>query len=99
MTDLAPTATTSVASAAPHLAVSERRTILFYSGAMILVIAFVSPTGLTAIPWAFLLKNKLHLSANGVASFVLLSSIPWYFAIVFGAVRDFWNPFGMGDRG
>jgi len=73
--------------------------ILVYSGAMILVIAFVSPTGLTAIPWAFLLKNKLHLSANGVASFVLLSSIPWYFAIVFGAVRDFWNPFGLGDRG
>jgi MFS family permease len=100
MTDLAPA--TLQASTAPEvslLARPERRTILFYSSVMIFVIAFVSPTGLSAVPLSFLLKNKLHLSANGLATFALLAGIPWYFSFIFGAIRDFWNPFGMGDRG
>jgi hypothetical protein len=99
MTELASAADAPLAPAPTLLSMPERRTILFYSGSMILVIAFISPTGLTVIPWSFLLKNKLHFSANGSATFALLAGIPWYLAIVFGAVRDFWSPLGLGDRG
>jgi len=100
MTGLTPLATD--APSRPQttaLDATDRRVILFYSSVMILVIAFVSPTGLSVIPLSFVLKNKLHLSANGVASFALLSGVPWYVSFAFGTVRDFWNPLGLGDRG
>src|SRR5258708_39931789 len=100
MTELASASTVpSIAGVPLQQGATERHTILFYSGVMIFVIAFVSPTGLIAVPFAFLLKNKLHLSANELATFGLLSSAPWYLSFIFGTVRDFWSPFGMGDRG
>jgi hypothetical protein len=83
-----------------RLAAADRATILLYSGAIIVALNIVSPsTGLLIIPLSFLLKNKLHLSANALATFGLWVSIPGYLSFAFGMVRDFWSPFGLGDRG
>lgn len=88
------------AAAAPALAARERRTILLYAGTVIVALGFTSPAlGLFVIPLSFLLKNKLHLSANELATFTLWAGIPGYLSFAFGVVRDFWSPFGLGDRG
>jgi Na+/melibiose symporter-like transporter len=82
------------------LATADRLRILLYSGAVIVALHFISPSaGVQVIPLSFLLKNKLHLSANDLATFGLWVSIPGYLAFAFGMVRDFWSPFGRGDRG
>ncbi|HEY2068984.1 MAG TPA: MFS transporter [Rhizomicrobium sp.] len=79
---------------------SERFRILFYSGTIIAALHFVNlSAGVQVIPLSFLLKNKLHLSANDLASFGLWAAIPGYLAFAFGLARDFWSPFGLGDRG
>src|ERR1700730_2441575 len=79
---------------------ADRGLILFYSRVMIVVLSFTSPSvGLFVIPLSFVLKNKLHLSANGLATFALWAGIPAYLAFAFGVVRDRWSPFGLGDRG
>jgi hypothetical protein len=79
---------------------AERRKILIYAGVMIVALSFINPSvGLFTIPLSFVLKNKLHLSANGLAAFGLLAAIPGYLSFLFGVARDFWSPFGKGDRG
>jgi MFS family permease len=79
---------------------SERRTILGYATPMVFLIYFVSPpVGLFVVPLSFLLKNKLHLSAYGIAQFTLWAGVPAYLSFLFGIARDYWNPFGRGDRG
>jgi MFS family permease len=86
--------------AAERITAAERKTILIYAGVMIVVLSFINPsTGLFIIPLSFILKNKLHLSANDLAVFGLWAAIPGYLSFVFGIVRDFWNPLGRGDRG
>src|SRR5471032_1776954 len=81
-------------------AVERRTQILFYSGTIIVALLFTSPSvGFHVIPLSFVLKNKLHLSANSLATFALWAGIPGYLSFAFGIVRDYWNPFGMGDRG
>jgi hypothetical protein len=86
-------------TAAPP-ATSERARILLYAGVIIVVLNFISPaSGFHVIPLSFLLKNKLHLSANELATFALWAGIPGYLSFAFGVVRDFWSPFGLGDRG
>jgi hypothetical protein len=85
-------------SASP--ATSERTRILLYAGVIIVVLNFISPaSGFHVIPLSFLLKNKLHLSANELATFALWAGIPGYLSFAFGVARDFWSPFGLGDRG
>jgi len=91
-------------SAAPAVAAplvtGERTRILIYAGVIIVALNLVTPaSGFQVIPFSFLLKNKLHLSANELATFGLWAGIPGYFSFAFGMVRDFWKPFGMGDRG
>ncbi|HEY4941611.1 MAG TPA: MFS transporter [Rhizomicrobium sp.] len=84
----------------PGLAGATRTRILLYCGVVIVVLNFVNiSSGFHIIPLSFLLKNKLHLSANGLATFALWAGIPSYFSFAFGMVRDFWSPFGLGDRG
>jgi hypothetical protein len=84
----------------PPLVSAERTTILIYSGFLIVILNFMSPAvGFHIIPLSFVLKNKLHLSATALATFGLWASIPGYLSFAFGMVRDFWNPFGHGDRG
>ena len=86
-----------VAAALPQ---SVRQRIFLYLGALIVLMAFGSPSGgLIEIPISFFLKNKLHLTAHELAQFRLVSGIPHYLAFVFGFIRDIWNPFGMKDRG
>ncbi len=79
---------------------ANRTRILVYCGVVIVALYFINPTsGFHVIPFSFILKNKLHLSASGLAVFSLWAAIPAYFSFVFGVVRDFWSPFGLGDRG
>jgi len=79
---------------------SVRYRIFLYLGALVFLMAFGAPSGgLFDIPISFFLKNKLNLSAQEVASFRLVASVPLYLAFVFGFVRDIWNPLGLGDRG
>jgi MFS family permease len=83
-----------------RITAAERRTILIYAGVVIVALSFINPSvGLFTIPLSFVLKNKLHLSANGLATFGLFAAVPGYLSFAFGIVRDFWNPIGRGDRG
>ncbi len=82
------------------LASPDRLRILLYSGALIVALHFINlSVGVAVIPLSFILKNKLNLSASDLALFTVWAGIPGYLAFAFGMVRDFWNPFGLGDRG
>lgn len=88
------------AAPAPSLSDAERWRILGYVGGLVTLIGFAAPTGgLIGLPIVFFLKNRLHMSAQGVSMFSLLAQIPVYVSIVFGLARDRWSPFGLGDRG
>jgi predicted MFS family arabinose efflux permease len=77
-----------------------RRTIFLYLGVLIFLLAFGAPHGgLIDIPLSFLLKNKLHLSADDLSIFKLLTAGPLYVSFIFGFIRDSCDPFGMKDRG
>jgi Na+/melibiose symporter-like transporter len=87
---------------APHTALSQatRRRIVLYLGALVFLLTFGQPSGgLIGIPISFFLKNKLHLTAQELADFLLVAAIPIYLSFAFGFVRDIWSPFRMGDRG
>ncbi len=74
--------------------------INLYLGILIVLLAFGAPGGgLIGLPVSFVLKNKLHLSAHQVATFLLLAATPLYLSGLFGFARDLWNPLGRGDRG
>ncbi|HKM64882.1 MAG TPA: MFS transporter [Acidisphaera sp.] len=90
-----------VAPVAPEvLPTPVRRRILVYLGVLIVLLAFGAPGGgLIDVPLSFLLKNKLHLSAQQVATFRLIAAIPLYLSGLFGFARDVRDPFGRGDRG
>ena len=60
---------TTVAVAPVTLSSSERQSIFFYLGILIVLLAFGGPSGgLIDIPISFFLKNKVQLSAHEVAS-------------------------------
>jgi len=82
------------------IAAASRTKILLYCSVIMVALNFISPAvGFHVIPLSFVLKNKLHLTANALATFALWAGIPAYLSFAFGVVRDFWSPFGMGDRG
>jgi len=94
------TGCSTAASTPIDLSPAVRRTIFFYLGVLIVMLAFGGPSGgLIDIPISFFLKNRLHLSAQEVARFRLIAAGPLYLAFVFGFIRDSWNPFGLRDRG
>jgi hypothetical protein len=104
----APTMTSDAAAAKPVaiaaapsvLPASVRTRILVYLGILLVLLGFGSPGGgLIGLPISFLLKNKLHLKADEVAIFGLITGVPSYVSFLFGFARDTWNPLGMGDRG
>jgi hypothetical protein len=71
-----------------------------YFSVLALVTYLASPSGyLVDFATSYMLKDQLHLNADQVANFRLLTGIPTYFAFVFGVTRDTWNPFGRRDRG
>jgi predicted MFS family arabinose efflux permease len=93
-------AATTAALASLDRTGADRRAILLYSSVLIVALNFTSPSvGLFVIPISFVLKNRLHLSANELAIFTLWAGIAAYFAFAFGIVRDRWSPLGRGDRG
>ena len=82
------------------LSLGERSRLLLYAGFLMLLVNFASPNGgLIAIPVNFFLKNRLHLSAEQVATFNIWAGAPLYVSFVFGFLRDRWSPFKAGDRG
>lgn len=74
--------------------------IFTYFGSITFLYWLVVPhQGFVDIPIAYLLKNRLHLDANAISHFRFLVAIPVYLGLVFGFVRDRWNPLGLRDRG
>jgi hypothetical protein len=91
---------TDAAAPTPALAAGDRTRILVYCGVIIVVLNTISPSaGFQVVPFAFILKNKLHLGASELALFGAWAGIPGYLSFAFGMARDFWNPFKLGDRG
>ncbi len=85
---------------AAEVEAANRYRMLLWGGALLLLINFAAPGfGLVTLPIAFFLKNKLHLTASGLAAFNFWTGIPLYASFAFGLFRDRWNPFGRGDRG
>jgi MFS family permease len=71
-----------------------------YFAPLTLLIYLVLPNNyLVDFATAFMLKDRLHATADQVADFRLFTAIPAYLSFVFGLARDLWNPFGMRDRG
>jgi len=90
----------AAAVAAADLSPLVRQGIFRYLGILIVLLAFGSPAGgLIDIPISFFLKNRLHLTAQEVATFRLVAAVPLYLSFVFGFIRDMWNPLAMQDRG
>jgi len=82
------------------MSAADRRTILVYSSVIAGVLNFTSPSvGIFVIPFAFILKNKLHLPASGLAMFQVWAGVAAYFSFAFGVVRDRWSPLRLDDRG
>jgi MFS family permease len=78
---------------------AQRLRLIVYGGVLLTLVQFAVPyEGLIGLPVLFFLKNKLHLSAHGVAQFNLIASIPLFVGFAFGFLRDVWSPFGKGDR-
>jgi Na+/melibiose symporter-like transporter len=79
---------------------SNSSQIFLYFGPLTLLVYLVMPHGyLLDIATSYMLKNQLHATATQVSTFRLLTAIPVYMSILFGLVRDLWNPFGLKDRG
>lgn len=86
--------------AGPGLTGPERLKLFIYGGVLLTLLQFAVPyEGLIGLPVVFFLKNKLHMSAHGVATFNLIASTPLFVGFLFGFLRDRWNPLGRGDRG
>ena len=103
MTAAAPAEASAVDPAAARepgsLGPGQRLRLLIYGGVLLTLLQFAVPyEGLIGLPVLFFLKNKLHLTAQGVAQFNLLASVPLFVGILFGFLRDVWSPFGRGDR-
>ena len=73
--------------------------LLLTAGFALLLLEFALPAnGLIGLPILFFLKNRLHLTAQEIATFNLWASIPLYLSFIFGFIRDRWSPMGTGDR-
>src|SRR5262249_55581082 len=74
----------------------ELALFLYFTGVFLAMgFAYMMP----GLPVLLYLKERLHVSVEGVAYFWLIFSIPSYVGFVFGFIRDRWSPFRMGDRG
>src|SRR5690348_10179736 len=76
------------------------RQIALYFGLAYLFYYLCTPTtGLASVAIQWLLKNRLNLPPQKVASFQLVIAAPTYIAFLFGLARDRWSFFGKGDQG
>ncbi len=76
-----------------------RLQVATYFGALLFFTGIGDPTGLISLPLLFILKDRLHAGPGAVAMFEAITYVPAYGAIIFGLLRDRWNPFGRRDRG
>jgi hypothetical protein len=82
------------------LPAAERLKLLMAAAAVMLLLQFAAPgAGFIGLPILFFLKNRLHLTAQGLAGFNFWAGAPLYLSFVFGVMRDRWSPAGRGDRG
>ena len=96
----AATADGAIAVEPSPLSAAVRWKIFAYVGALLVLQGFGSPAnGVVVVPISFMLKNKFHLTAHGLALFGLAAGAPVYVSFLFGLARDTWNPLGMRDRG
>lgn len=79
------------------LPLAVRTRILLYLAALMLIVGM--PGGVIGLPVSFILKNKLHLSAEGLSRYYLIVTVPVYLSFLQGYARDVWNPLGRRDRG
>ncbi|MGO9934594.1 MAG: MFS transporter [Steroidobacteraceae bacterium] len=70
-----------------------------YFGLLLFSHGLGDPSGLVKLPILFLLKDHLHLGPQMVAVFEAITLLPHNVAFLFGLLRDWWRPFGRGDRG
>ena len=76
----------------PTVSPADRLKIFLFGGALLLLINFSMPMGgLIDIPTSFFLKNKLHLAANQLAVFKLVTGAPLFLSFMFGFLRDRWS--------
>ena len=80
---------------------SQQTTRVFtYFTALSLVVYLASPSGyLIDFATSYMLKDQLHLTANQVSNFRMITGIPTFVVFVFGVTRDKWSPLGLHDRG
>ena len=89
---------TTAAPAERHASASTQ--VFLYFGPLTLFLYLALPHGyLLDFATSFMLKDRLHATADQVATFRLVTALPVYLSFVFGFMRDTWNPFGMRDRG
>jgi hypothetical protein len=63
--------------------------VFIYLGCLITLLSLSDPNGgLMDVPMSFILKNHLGMSAQDVATFRLIASIPLYISFLFGLFRD-----------
>ena len=85
--------------AAATLAPAERFRILIAAGAVMLLVQFALPAGpFLGFPLLFFLKNRLHLTAQQLSIFNLVTAIPLFLSFAFGFLRDRISPGGGRDR-
>lgn len=78
---------------------SDSGPILSYFCLLTLLVYLAAPENLVDIPTTYILKNRLHATANEIAIFRLITGASLYGAFVFGIARDYSSQFRMLDRG
>jgi len=72
---------------------------LYFASATIMLELCGTGGTLLDLSTAYLLQVRLHAPAMEVSVYRVVSGLPLYAAIVFGLIRDLWNPLGLRDRG
>jgi predicted MFS family arabinose efflux permease len=77
------------------------RQATFYFLLLLLLCYLGAPgsTSLSFIPIRFLLKDRLRLTPEQIASFSFVADTPFYISPLLGLLRDRWQPLGGQDRG
>ncbi len=84
-----------IRAAAPERDASTGTRVFLYFGPLTLFFYLALPHGyLLDFATAYMLKDRLHASADQVAFFRLVTALPVYLSVLFGFVRDVWSPFG-----
>jgi MFS family permease len=78
---------------------SSTRELYLYFSLLALLANVTSPQWVLDIPTSYMLKDLLHASASQVSLFRLITGTPLFLGLIFGLLRDSWNPFGWRDPG